>query len=71
MTPDPAVPKQPPHPIGHLTTYELRDYRRELEHALKGISPCSPVLRELCRRLDEVIAEQENRALAAKAPVHA
>jgi hypothetical protein len=27
--------EQPPHPMHSLTTYELKNYRRELEHALK------------------------------------
>ena len=33
----------PKHPVHALTTYELRDYRRDLERAIKGISPDAPV----------------------------
>lgn len=33
-------PKHPPHA---LTTYELRDRRRELGHAIKGIASDAPV----------------------------
>jgi hypothetical protein len=48
-----------------LTTYELRDHRRELEHAIKGISPDAPVQADLRRKLGEVLAEQEQRAKMA------
>jgi hypothetical protein len=48
-----------------LTTYELRDYRRQLEHAIKGISPDAPVQADLRRKLDEVLAEQAERARIA------
>jgi len=48
-----------------LTTYELRDYRRQLEHAIKGISPDAPVQADLRSKLDEVLAEQEQRAKIA------
>jgi hypothetical protein len=44
-----------------LTTYELRDYRRQLEHAVKGISPDAPVQADLRRKLDEVLNEQIQR----------
>jgi len=63
----PAEPvEQPPHPMHALTTYELRDYRRQLEHAVKGISPDAPVQTELGRRLDEVLAEQAERKKIAR-----
>jgi len=48
-----------------LTTYELKDLRRELERAIKGIAPDAPVQADLKRRLDEVLAEQEQRKKAA------
>jgi hypothetical protein len=44
---------------------ELKDYRRELERAIKGISADAPVQDDLKRRLDEVVAEQEQRQRAA------
>ena len=48
-----------------LTTYELRDYRRQLENAIQGISSDAPVQADLRRKLDEVLAEQEQRAKLA------
>jgi hypothetical protein len=59
---------EPKHPVSQLTTSELARYRRELEHAVHGISPDAPVQAELHRRLDEVLAEQDERAeIAARA----
>jgi hypothetical protein len=55
------------HPLPALTTYELRDRRRELEHAIEGIAPDAPVQAALHRALDAVIAEQEDRARSADA----
>jgi hypothetical protein len=65
MQTEPAAVEQPPHPTHALTTYELRDYRRQLEHAIKGISPDAPVQADLRRKLDEVLAEQAERARIA------
>jgi hypothetical protein len=65
MPAGPATVDQPKHPIHALTTYELRDYRRELERAIVGIAPDAPVQDDLKHRLDEVLAEQEQRARAA------
>ena len=65
MPADPAAVDRPKHPIHALTTYELRDYRRDLERAIAGIAPDAPVQADLKRRLDEVLAEQEQRAKAA------
>jgi hypothetical protein len=63
----PAV-DQPEHPIYALTTYELRDLRRELESAVAYFDkqdPVPPVRGELQARLDEVLAERESRERAA------
>jgi hypothetical protein len=57
-----AVPK---HPVSALTTFELRDYRRDLERAIGGIAPDAPVQADLRRKLGAVIAEQEDRARMA------
>ena len=58
----------PSHPLSALTTFEVRDYRRDLERAIKGFAPGAPVQADLRRKLDAVIAEQEDRArLAADA----
>jgi len=68
MTADPVTSTQPAHPLAALTAPELNAYRRELEHAIKGISPDAPVQADLRRRLDAVTAEQDDRArLAADA----
>jgi hypothetical protein len=56
---------QPKHPMYALTTYELRDHRRELERAVAFYDkyhPAAPVLADLRTRLDDVLAEQESRA---------
>jgi hypothetical protein len=58
---------EPKHPLHALTTYELRDYRRDLERAIEFFDRQSPVppARRLQARLDEVIAEQDDRARTA------
>jgi hypothetical protein len=61
MTTEPATVEPPKHPLGALTTYELKARRRELERAIKGIPADAPVQADLRRQLDVVIAEQENR----------
>jgi hypothetical protein len=53
--------QQPPHPMPALTTYELRNYRRELEHSLKTIPEHAQVRALLQQRLTEVLAEQDSR----------
>ncbi len=58
---EPATVADPGHPVHALATFELRHYRRELEHAIQGISPDAPVQDDLRRKLDEVLAEQESR----------
>jgi hypothetical protein len=63
--PTEPVTTEPKHPVHQLTTSELSRYRRELEHAAQGISPAAPVQTELRRRLDEVLAEQDERARMA------
>jgi len=61
----PAAIAPPKHPVYALTTYELRDYRRDLERAIREISPGAPAQADLRARLDAVIAEQEDRAKMA------
>jgi hypothetical protein len=65
MPAEPLPIHQPKHPLHALTTYELRDYRRDLENSLKTITPGAAIQAELQRRLDAVIAEQESRARLA------
>lgn len=62
MPTEPAPVKPPSHPLHALTTYELKDRRRELERAIKGIAPDAPVQADLRRALHAVIAEQQDRA---------
>ena len=73
-TPAPDPPGQvdrPKHPVHSLTTYELRNYRRELEKAIAFFDQQAPVpsaRHRLQAELDDVIAEQQDRArLAAHA----
>ena len=64
MPAEPAAVDQPKHPLHALTTYELRDYRRDLEEAIAGFDtkdPVPPARGGLQARLDAVIAEQESR----------
>jgi len=60
----------PKHPLPAMTTYELRDYRRDLETAIAFFdrqTPVPPARDRLQARLDDVIAEQENRQRLAGA----
>jgi hypothetical protein len=58
MTAEPV----PAHPLYALTTYELRDYRRDLEHALDTVPGAAEARRLLQQRLANVLAEQDSRA---------
>jgi hypothetical protein len=62
MPGEPAAIQPLNHRLHTLTTYELKDRRRELERAITGIAPGAPVQAALRRQLDAVIAEQEDRA---------
>jgi hypothetical protein len=64
---EPVIVAPPKHPLHALTTYELRDYRRDLERAIKEIPPDASVQAVLHRKLDAVIAEQDDRARLAAA----
>jgi hypothetical protein len=61
---------QPKHPLPAMTTYELRDYRLELETAIAFFDRQAsvPSARDrLQATLDDVIAEQEDRERLARA----
>jgi hypothetical protein len=61
--PTPAL-EQPKHPLWALTTYELRDYRRQLERAIAFFAAQDPVPAardELQAKLCAVSAEQDSR----------
>jgi hypothetical protein len=72
MTAAPRTPApQPAHPLPAMTTYELRDYRRELETALAASDTPEPARSGLHDRLAAVLAEQDDRArLAASSGGH-
>jgi hypothetical protein len=61
---EPGTVSPPRHQMYALTTYELRDYRRQLETAIAFFDrqdPVPPARRRLQARLDEVLTEQEDR----------
>jgi hypothetical protein len=62
MPAEPMTVCPPDHPLYALTTYELRDYRRDLERAIAGTPASVPVQAVLRGQLDDVVAEQESRA---------
>jgi hypothetical protein len=64
-----TAPQEPAHPVAALTTFELRDYRGQLERALSQL-PAHAEARSLIRqKLDAVLAEQEARARLSAASV--
>ena len=60
------TPQPPPHPLYAMTTFELRDYRLQLERALASLPGHAPSRDQLQQRLDDVVAEQDSRATAAR-----
>ena len=60
--PQPPPVAEPEYPLDQLTTWELRNYRRDLEHALGAIPADAPARAQLTARLDAVVAEQDDRA---------
>jgi hypothetical protein len=61
---------EPKHPLHAMTTYELRDYRRQLESAIASFDkqdPAPPARDRLHAKLDAVLAEQDDRARLARA----
>ncbi len=66
MPSDAVTVDHPQHPLHALTTFELRDYRRQLEIAIKGIAPDAAVQAVLRAKLDAVLAEQAERARIAR-----
>jgi hypothetical protein len=60
-----TAPAEPKHPLHAMTTYELRDYRRQLESAIAFFDradPVPPACDRLQASLDAVLAEQQDRA---------
>jgi hypothetical protein len=67
---EPANVETPRHPTAQMTTYELRDYRRQFEGAIAFFDrtdPVPPARDDLQARLDAVLAEQESRRRIADA----
>jgi hypothetical protein len=64
---EPETTYQPKHPVSALTSYELRDYRKSLEHALKALPEHAAVRQQLQAKLDSVLTEVEDRARLAHA----
>ena len=65
-----AQVEPPRHPLPAMTTYELRDYRRQLESAIAFFDkqdPVPPARDRLQARLDAVLGEQESRTRLADA----
>jgi len=65
----PAV-DHPKHPLHALTTFELRDFRHQLENAIAFFdteNPIPAVRDDLHATLDAVTAEQESRTRLAHA----
>jgi len=70
MPAEPVTVDQPKHPLDAMTTFELRDYRHQLEDAIAFFDrqdPVPPARRRLQARLDDVTAEQDDRARLARA----
>jgi hypothetical protein len=69
-TTGPGAVEPPKHPMHALTTYELRDYRRQLENAIAFFDQQHPAPRARSRlqaRLAAVQAEQDDRKKLADA----
>ena len=70
MTAESATVEPPKHPLHAMTTFELRDYRRQLESAITFFDkqdPVPPARDRLHAKLDAVLAEQESRTRLADA----
>ena len=70
MTTDPVTVERPKHPLHALTTFELKDYRRQLEKAIAYFDqqePVPAVRASLQAALNGVLAEQADRRKLADA----
>ena len=70
MTTEHMAPDLPKHPLYAMTTYELSEHRRQLEQAIGLFDrqpPVPPARARLQARLDDVIAEQDDRRRLADA----
>jgi hypothetical protein len=69
MTAESVTIRQPEHPVYAPTTYELADYRRELEKTLTALPGHAPAGEPVRRLLAEVLAEQADRMEIARRSV--
>ena len=70
MPAEPVTVEQPKHPLHALATFELKEYRRQLESAIAFFDrqhPVPPARSRLQAKLDEVLAEQDDRTRLARA----
>jgi hypothetical protein len=70
MPADPVTVEQPKHAVHALATFELKAYRRQLESAIAFFArqdPVPPARDRLQATLDDVRAEQDERARLARA----
>jgi hypothetical protein len=70
MPAQPVTVDQPKHPLHAMTTFELRDYRHQLESAIAFFDEQDPVPQardHLQAKLDAVDAEQADRKKLANA----
>ena len=67
MTTELVTVDPPKHPLAALATFELKQYRRELERAIALLDGADPVRRGLQARLDDVLTEQDERSRLAHA----
>lgn len=56
-----AIVRKPKWPVAQLATWELRDYRERIEHALTGVSEGTADSEQLRKQLAEVVSEQQSR----------
>jgi hypothetical protein len=59
---------KPRYPVAELATWELRDYRQELERAVATLPETAPLRQIYDGRLTEVISEQEARSVTTGIP---
>lgn len=70
MPTEPVTVERPKHPLHALTTFELCEYRRQVESAIAFFGRQDlglPARAHLQTRLDDVLAEQDERARLARA----
>lgn len=58
--------KKPKHTVGQLVTWELRDYRDQIERAIAKTREGNADHYQLQRQLAEVVTEQEERRVVAE-----